>query len=114
MKASIPYDCSEKNNIKAFKSLPPSMQFHIRTLQNAIQSEIDKKNPGIFRPTSGFRSESVNRKYGGALESLHRLGCARDFVPVAGFSVNSNCPDVDLERFKVIRSPRCWHVEIVI
>ena len=107
-----PYDCKEKDNIKAFKNLPPCCAHFIRTVQNRIQQEIDSKNPGRFRPTSGFRAESVNRKYGGVTESLHRLGMARDFVPVDGlFDV---APVVDATRLKVIRSPKCWHIELIV
>ena len=112
MKAHSPYDCKESANIAAFKKLPPVMQHTIRTIQNRIQEEVDKKNPGKFRPTSGFRAESINRKYGGSLESLHRLGMARDFVSISG---DVTCPPVvDSNYFKVIRSPRCWHVEVIV
>jgi hypothetical protein len=125
----MPYDCLESANIQAFKRLPPCCQHFIRTIQSRIEAEIQEKNPGKFRATSGFRAESVNRKYNGALESLHRLGMSRDFVPIAGFSVYSNPPVVDVERFRVLRSPalvtspngkhavsvqKCWHVEVII
>ena len=78
-------------------------------MQHKIQAEIDEKNSGLFRPTSGFRSETTNRKYGGTIESLHRVGVARDFVPVNGLF--DNPPAVDPAWFLVRRSPRCWHVE---
>lgn len=39
--------------------------------------------------TSGFRSEEVNRKVGGAPNSAHLYGCALDLVP--------NNPDVEIE-----------------
>lgn len=112
MKAHSPYDCKESANIAAFKRLPPLLQHTIRTVQNRIQQEVDKKNPGKFRPTSGFRSESVNRKYGGEMESLHRVGMARDFVPINGIFTDS--PVVDSNYFRVIRSPKCWHIEVMV
>lgn len=109
MKVHSPYDCKESSNVQAFRLLPPSLQHYIRTVQHKIQAEIDEKNLGLFRPTSGFRSETTNRKYGGVIESLHRLGVARDFVPVNGLF--DNPPAVDPAWFLVRRSPRCWHVE---
>jgi len=121
MKSMSPYDCKEKANIEAWRLLPPVMQHTIRTVQNRIQEEIDKNNPGRFVPTSGFRAESVNRKYGGAPESLHRLGMARDFIPVDGFFVNTDAPLLAVSRFRVLRSPsdlskpqKCWHVEVIV
>jgi len=117
MKTTMPYDCIGSDgvsNAKAFKRLCPTMQFTIRTIQNAIQTEIDSKNPGMFRPSSGFRSEQINRLHGGSLESLHRLGCARDFVPVEPLTFNTGAPSVDSARFRVIRSPLCWHVEVIV
>lgn len=113
MKWHFPYDCSEKDNIKAFQRLPPVMQHTIRTIQARIQEEVETKNPCGFIPTSGFRAESTNRKYGGAMESLHRLGCARDFVNASGFNPSIK-PVVDDTRFKVIKSARCWHIEVII
>lgn len=112
MKATSPYDCNETNNRLAWRRLPPCCQHFIRTIQNRIQEEVDKKNPGKFKPTSGFRAESVNRKYDGALESLHRLGMARDFVDFSGSFANPPC--VDTNYFRVIRSARCWHIEVII
>lgn len=120
MKGYMPYDCSEPDNIRAWKRLPPCFQNFIRTIQNCIEDEIQKKNPCKYRATSGFRAESVNRKYGGQLESGHRVGYPRDFVPVDGFSVNSHAPVVDVSRFRVLRSPadvklpqKCWHIEFI-
>lgn len=110
MKNHSPYDCSEASNVSAFKRLPHFAQFFIKTVQARIQEEVEKNNPGRFRPTSGFRAESTNRKFGGSLESLHRLGLARDFVPFDG--VFASPPLVDSARFRVLRSPRCWHVEM--
>lgn len=112
MKAHSPYDCKEPSNVAAFKRLPPTMRHTIRTIQNRIQEEVDKKNPGKFRPTSGFRSEVANRKCGGSIESLHRLGMARDFVALSGSFASP--PVVDTNYFRVIRSPRCWHVEVIV
>lgn len=112
MKSHSPYDCKESANVAAFKKLPPCCQHFIRTIQNRIQEEVDKKNYGKFRPSSGFRSESVNRKYGGEMESLHRVGMARDFVPIDGIFTYS--PIVDNNYFRVIRSPRCWHIEVIV
>lgn len=109
MKVHSPYDCKEPSNVQAFRLLPPSLQHYIRTVQHKIQAEIDEKNAGRFLPTSGFRSEAINRKYNGVLESLHRLGVARDFVPVNGLF--DDPPVVDSAWFLVRRSPRCWHVE---
>lgn len=108
MKATSPYDCKEPHNVQTFSKLPPSLQNYIRQVQHKIQQEVDSRNPGQFRCTSGFRSETVNRKYSGSIESLHRLGVARDFVPVGG--VFSDPPAVDPDWFSVSRSPRCWHV----
>lgn len=121
MRVTSPYDCKESANVSAWRRLPPCCQHFIRTIQARIQEEIDKKNSGLYVPTSGFRAESTNIKYFGALESLHRLGMARDFVPIAGFSAYSNAPFVDVERFRVLRSPadlnkpqKCWHVEVTV
>lgn len=117
MKANMPYDCvgvDGVSNAKAFKKLPPTMQFTIRTIQNSIQTEVDSKNPGKFQPTSGFRSEDTNIRNDGQLESLHRLGCARDYVPVKPFTFNDGAPVVDSSRFRVFRSPLCWHVVVII
>lgn len=110
MKAHSPYDCKEKENVEVFRALPAFFQFFIRTVQNRIQEEVEKNNPNRFKPTSGFRAEIINRKYGGARESLHRLGCARDFVPLNGDF--SSPPLVDSTRFRVLRSSRCWHIEM--
>lgn len=119
MKDSMPYDCSESSNVEAFRKLPPSTQMYIRTVQNSIQEEISRKNPGLFKSTSGFRSQATNQKYGGVLESLHRLGVARDFVPVSG--IFTSIPLVDENRFTLLRSPcdvklpqKCWHVQIKV
>jgi len=112
MKATSPYDCKEADNREAWKRLPPCCQHFIRTIQNRIQAEVDKKNPSMFRATSGFRAETVNRRYNGATESLHRLGMARDFVPVNGVFADS--PIVNGNYFRVIRSPRCWHIEVIV
>jgi len=109
MKVHSPYDCKESSNVQAFRLLPPSLQHYIRTVQHKIQAEVDQKNPGLFLPTSGFRSETTNRKYGGVIESLHRLGVARDFVPANGLF--HSAPVVDSAWFLVRRSPRCWHIE---
>ena len=111
MKVHSPYDCKEVTNVQAFRLLPPSLQHYIRTVQHKIQAEIDEKNAGRFLPTSGFRSETPNRKYNGTIESLHRLGVARDFVPVNGLF--DDPPVVDSAWFLVRRSPRCWHVEYI-
>lgn len=112
MKAHMPYDCGESENVKAWKKLPPCCQHFIRTVQASIQEEVEKNNPSLYRPTSGFRAESINRKYHGSVESLHRLGMARDFVDSCGSLVNP--PVVNSERFRVIRSSKCWHVETII
>lgn len=114
MKANSPYDCKEQSNVAAWKMLPPCCQHFIRTIQARIQEEIETRNAGQFKPTSGFRSEATNRKYGGATESLHRLGMARDFIPINGFSTYPLPPVVDNSRFSVIRCPNCWHVEVII
>ena len=66
----------------AWDRLPASIKVAVEVYQQMLQREIDKRNPGRFRPTSGFRSDSGNRSCGGVVDSLHLWGAARDFVPV--------------------------------
>lgn len=109
MKLEDVYD-PQGGHEKCFARLSPVIQMAITQFQIAIQSEVDKKNPGKFRPTSGFRSPQQNAAVGGVVDSLHIWGMARDFVPFDGdFSVP---PSVCSRRFLVRRSARCWHVEV--
>lgn len=109
MKKHMSYDCTEAPNVKAFSALPGCAKAFINNVQARIQEEVEKKNPGKFLPTSGFRSTATNSKYAGQPQSLHLVGCARDFVPIDG--IFSNPPIADEHMFIVRRSPRAWHVE---
>lgn len=99
----------------AWDRLPASIKVAIEVYQQMLQREVDKRNPGRFRPTSGFRSDTGNRRCGGVVDSLHLWGSARDFVPVdPSFRAP---PSVCASLFIVRRSPvdgpfKCWHVEV--
>ena len=96
--------------------LPASVKIAIEVYQNMLQREVDKRNSGKFVPTSGFRSDAGNRRFGGVVDSLHLWGAARDFFPVD--SDNRLPPAVCSTLFRVRRSPAdgpflCWHVEVI-
>jgi len=91
------------------KLLLPAVQESIRAYQEIIQIEVDKKNPGQYRPTSGWRSDSGNRVVGGVPDSAHLWGGARDFVRLDGANIP---PTVCSKLFGVLMSSGCWHVYI--
>lgn len=106
----------EGGHEKAWKRVSPSVQIAIQGQQMLIQREISDRNGDRYIPTSGWRSDSGNRRAGGVADSRHLWGAARDFI--------SSDPDyrlpplVDPRRFLVLRSPaigpfRCWHVEVI-
>ena len=40
----------------AWEKLPSAFRLFVQGVQMRIQNEVEKENPGEFRPTSGFRS----------------------------------------------------------
>lgn len=80
-----PYDCSEKDNVSAFKRLPSSLQLFIKQTQNKISQMVKIHNPGrkLVR-TSGWRSFKVNSRCGGVSDSLHLFGMATDYRRIPG------------------------------
>lgn len=104
------YDPANPRHGQIFAKLAPAIQVAISCYQEQIQREVDTKNPGRFRPTSGFRCASENARVGGVPDSLHIWGMARDFVPVDGDF--SREPSVCSRRYRVHRSPKCWHIEV--
>lgn len=107
---------SEGGHESAWSRVPASVKIAIEVYQSCLQREIDKRNPGKFRPSSGWRSDSGNRCAGGVADSRHLWGGARDFVPVdPGYR---KPPVVCSSMFRVLRSPvqgsfKCWHVEVI-
>lgn len=116
----------EGGHDNAWARVPASVKIAIEVYQQCIQREVDKRNPGKYRPTSGWRSDSGNRnisrsdsgsrRASGVVDSRHLWGGARDFVPV---DTNYRLPPVVCpSMFRVLRSPatgpfRCWHVEVI-
>ena len=100
----------------AWSRVPASVKIPIEVYQQCIQREVDKRNPGMFRPSSGWRSDSGNRRVGGVVDSRHLWGASRDFIPVD--PSYRKPPIVCPSMFRVLRSPatgpfRCWHVEVM-
>jgi len=110
MKADDIYDPEVARHQEVFTRFGPTLALVISGYQEIIQVEVDRKNPGKFRPTSGFRAASHNSLVGGVPDSLHIWGMARDFVPVDGDFAHP--PIVCERKFRLLRSARCWHVEL--
>jgi len=87
--------------------LTPSVKGAIQALQAELQEEVEKKNPGRFRPSSGWRSATGNAAVGGVADSRHIWGGARDFVPVDG---RMSPPIVCALRYAVIVEKSWYHV----
>ena len=99
--------CSEA----AWQKLPVVFQLFVQRQQMRIQKAIESKYPGKFVASSGFRSFHGNTLVGGKSGSRHCFGCARDFVSVGGG--HGDIKPCLGDEFRVIRSPDCWHVEVI-
>ena len=114
---SFPFDRKSVDNEVSWRKLPKWLQSSMQATIGKIVKWVDKNNPGRFRFTSGFRSDLVNRSCGGVIGSKHLYGLAIDFVPVDGdFGVppSTSIAPCCGQRYRIIRSPQCWHCELVV
>lgn len=107
MKSEDVYDEPQKAE---WAEMPAEDQFSVIAIQRVIQAAVEILNPGKFVPTSGWRGVAGNKACGGAARSRHLLGLARDFVSVDGVLGD---PPIVPYCMRVVRSPRCWHVEMM-
>ncbi len=110
MKWGDVYDADTAANREGWARLPLAARHVFSALQAEIQREIQTKNPGRFRPLSGWRSDRANRDCGGVVGSRHLYGAALDVAPVE--PADTAPPKVCPLKYRVVKS-RSWHVEMI-
>lgn len=97
--------CFNAESQKVFDRLPIEVRTGIKIVQERIHTAVLRIYPNAVA-TSGFRSAAYNRSVGGVDNSYHIWGAARDYT------FDSLGSDPVIPGIRVIRSRKCWHLEI--